>query len=146
MTRFTRRVNQDEAERVVVLVDVANVVGSRPDGWWRDRPAAASRLLESLADLHGAAAVHPDGGKDAVRLSAVLAVVAGAARSAAAPESVAVVRAARDGDTEVVAEARRILADGNVPLVVTADRGLRARLPAGSQVAGPDWLNGLVGR
>lgn len=26
-----------------------NVVGSRPDGWWRDRPAAMRRLSESLA-------------------------------------------------------------------------------------------------
>lgn len=145
MTRFTRAVNQDEAEDVVLLVDVANVVGSRPDGWWRDRPGAASRLLESLAALHGATVSDP-GGKDAVRLSAVLAVVEGAARSVAASESVAVVAAARDGDSEVVAEACRILADGNVPLVVTADRGLRGRLPAGSLVAGPEWLNRLVGR
>jgi hypothetical protein len=46
----------------------------------------------------------------------------------------------------VVSQARRIVADGNVPIVVTADRGLRARLPAGSVVAGPEWLNRLVGR
>ena len=26
-----------------------NVVGSRPDGWWRDRPAAMKRLLDLLA-------------------------------------------------------------------------------------------------
>ena len=31
------------------LVDGMNVVGSRPDGWWRDRPAAMRRLAESLA-------------------------------------------------------------------------------------------------
>jgi 2-methylisocitrate lyase-like PEP mutase family enzyme len=81
-----------------------------------------------------------------VRLSAILAVVEGAARSAAAPDTVAVVSAAQDGDTEVVVQARRIVAVGNVPLVVTADRGLRGRLPAGSLVAGPEWLNRLVGR
>ncbi|HZC69256.1 MAG TPA: hypothetical protein VE442_01050 [Jatrophihabitans sp.] len=137
--------NQNEAEEVVLLVDVANVVGSRPDGWWRDRPGAASRLLASLADLRGTSALRP-GGDDAVRLSAVVAVIEGAARSAAAPESVAVVAAAQDGDTEVVSHARRILAEGNVPLVVTADRGLRGRLPAGSLVAGQGWLNRLVGR
>jgi predicted RNA-binding protein with PIN domain len=31
------------------LVDGMNVVGSRPDGWWRDRKAAMTRLAESLA-------------------------------------------------------------------------------------------------
>jgi predicted RNA-binding protein with PIN domain len=31
------------------LVDGMNVVGSRPDGWWRDRRAAMKRLSESLA-------------------------------------------------------------------------------------------------
>jgi hypothetical protein len=137
--------NPDEVDDAVLLVDVANVVGSRPDGWWRDRAGAASRLLESLADLRGATVIRP-GGEGAVRLSAIVAVVEGAARRAAAPDSVTVVAAAQDGDSEVVSQARRIVADGNVPLVVTADRGLRARLPAGSVVAGPEWLNRLVGR
>jgi predicted RNA-binding protein with PIN domain len=31
------------------LVDGMNVVGSRPDGWWRDRHAAMRRLAGSLA-------------------------------------------------------------------------------------------------
>ena len=31
------------------IVDGMNVVGSRPDGWWRDRKAAMERLSESLA-------------------------------------------------------------------------------------------------
>jgi predicted RNA-binding protein with PIN domain len=31
------------------LVDGMNVVGSRPDGWWRDRPAAMKRLSDLLA-------------------------------------------------------------------------------------------------
>src|SRR4051812_23382001 len=31
------------------LVDGMNVVGSRPDGWWRDRRGAMRRLTESLA-------------------------------------------------------------------------------------------------
>src|SRR4051794_41646429 len=37
----------------VLVVDAANVVGSRPDGWWKDRAGAARRLHESLlvADL-----------------------------------------------------------------------------------------------
>ena len=34
-----------------VFVDGNNVMGSRPDGWWRDRSAAARRLLADLAPL-----------------------------------------------------------------------------------------------
>ena len=30
------------------LVDGMNVIGSRPDGWWRDREAAMRRLVEQL--------------------------------------------------------------------------------------------------
>lgn len=30
------------------LVDGMNVIGSRPDGWWRDRHGAMARLVEQL--------------------------------------------------------------------------------------------------
>lgn len=33
------------------LVDGMNVVGSIPDGWWRDRPAAMRRLAARLAEF-----------------------------------------------------------------------------------------------
>jgi len=33
------------------VVDVANVMGSRPDGWWRDRAGAARRLRDQVAVL-----------------------------------------------------------------------------------------------
>jgi predicted RNA-binding protein with PIN domain len=33
------------------LVDGMNVIGSRPDGWWRDRAGAARRLTARLEDL-----------------------------------------------------------------------------------------------
>jgi predicted RNA-binding protein with PIN domain len=36
------------------LVDGMNVVGSRPDGWWRDRRAAMRRLVDELERLAGA--------------------------------------------------------------------------------------------
>ncbi|MFF2140478.1 NTP pyrophosphohydrolase, partial [Streptomyces sp. NPDC058193] len=35
-------------EKTLVIVDAANVVGSVPDGWWRDRRGAAERLRDSL--------------------------------------------------------------------------------------------------
>ncbi len=31
------------------IVDGMNVIGARPDGWWRDRGAARRRLVEALA-------------------------------------------------------------------------------------------------
>ncbi|MGQ0804903.1 MAG: NYN domain-containing protein [Actinomycetota bacterium] len=33
------------------IVDGMNVIGSRPDGWWRDRDGAARRLLARLQQL-----------------------------------------------------------------------------------------------
>jgi predicted RNA-binding protein with PIN domain len=30
------------------LVDAMNVIGSRPDGWWKDRHAAMRRLVDQL--------------------------------------------------------------------------------------------------
>ena len=38
----------------LLIVDAANVVGSRPDGWWRDRAGAAARLRDSLAPVAAA--------------------------------------------------------------------------------------------
>ena len=35
----------------MLLVDGTNVVGSVPDGWWRDRPGAFARLTRRLAAL-----------------------------------------------------------------------------------------------
>ncbi len=122
----------------VVLVDVANVVGARPDGWWRDRAGATSRLLSRLDGLAGRTLPGPDGGP--VPAVAVVAVVEGQARDAEGPEGLRVVRAAGSGDDALAAVAAD-LADGDDDLlVVTADRRLRARLPPAARVAGPGWL------
>jgi hypothetical protein len=144
MDHFRMAASDPTADRVL-LVDVANVVGSRPDGWWRDRAGAASRLLESLAELRGETVSRPEGAA-AVRLTEIVAVTEGSARSASGPDSIIVAPAVHDGDSEIVAQAHRIVSDGATPLVVTADRGLRRRLPPGSEVVGPAWLNRLVGR
>jgi len=37
--------------QVTIVVDVANVMGSRPDGWWRDRAGAAVRLHDQIVRL-----------------------------------------------------------------------------------------------
>ena len=49
-------------QQVTIVVDVANVMGSRPDGWWRDRAGAAVRLHAQIAALASSGrATLPDG-------------------------------------------------------------------------------------
>jgi len=114
------------------LIDASNVIGSRPDGWWRDRAGAAERLLARLAALPGTTLSGP------VECTAVVAVVEGRARGVREPDGVRLVRAAGSGDDALVQFAAEHAADDL--LVVTADRGLRDRLPGGVGVAGPGWL------
>ncbi len=33
------------------MIDASNVIGSRPDGWWRDRDGATRRLLDHLREF-----------------------------------------------------------------------------------------------
>jgi hypothetical protein len=125
----------------VLLIDTANVLGSRPDGWWRDRAGATARLLARLGVLAGTTVPGPDG--HPVVCSGVLAVLEGGARGAPAPAGSPGLRlllAEGSGDDALVTAARQEVAAGEELLVVTADRGLRARLPAGVAVTGPGWL------
>ncbi|MBM4792899.1 NTP pyrophosphohydrolase [Streptomyces sioyaensis] len=116
----------------LLIVDAANVVGSVPDGWWRDRHGAAERLRDALV------APAADGlpGLLAPPLELVL-VVEGAARGVESVAGVRVVPAAGSGDDRIV----QLVADeggGRDCLVVTADRGLRERVQAlGARVTGP---------
>nr|WP_217507995.1 NUDIX hydrolase [Curtobacterium albidum] len=127
-----------------VVVDAANVVGSVPDGWWKDRAGAASRLLASVSAL--AAAGLP---ADALGLGfdrwwpRWTVVLEGAARGADdVGADVAVVRAEGSGDDAVVAATAAAVDAGDAPVVVvTADRELRERVGAlGAEVRGPGWF------
>ena len=129
---------------VTVVVDVANVMGSRPDGWWKDRAGAATRLLTLLPDLVGRDVAGSDGVQ--VVIEQLVAVVEGAAKAVEAPEGVVVVRAPKGGDDSIVSAAEERDVAGEHIIVVSADRGLRARLPDGVVAAGPGWLNSLLGR
>jgi hypothetical protein len=126
----------------VLLVDAANVVGSRPDGWWRDRAGATARLLGRLAALPDRVVPGPEGADLAV--DAVVAVVEGRARDVEPPAGVRVVRAEGSGDDALADAAAELAAAGIPGLVVTADRGLRSRLPPDIAVAGPGWLLGVL--
>ena len=133
---------------VTIVVDVANVMGARADGWWRDRAGAAQRLHGELASLAGRGfAALPDV-LDLPPLTRwyphVVFVVEGAARQAAIgpADHLRVVAAPGSGDDAIVAEAA---APVGRRLVVTADRELRRRCQAaGAEVTGPSWLLGLL--
>jgi hypothetical protein len=119
---------------VLIVVDGANVVGSVPDGWWRDRAGAAARLRDALAAAGPAGALPGATDDDEIVL-----VVEGAARRVPAVPGVRVVAAKRSGDDAIVDLVRD--EGGSGAVVVTADRGLRARVTAlGAQVVGPSTL------
>jgi len=132
-----------------VVVDVANVMGARADGWWRDRPGAALRLYREIADLaaRGIPADRLPAGLLAADGSAPcwVLVLEGRARDAAPrigddSPLVRVISAPGSGDDAIVAEVAARPVAGSC-LVVTADRELRRRCEAlGASVAGPGWL------
>ncbi|GAA4367420.1 NYN domain-containing protein [Nocardioides caricicola] len=113
-----------------LIVDAANVVGSRPDGWWKDRAGAARRLHEQLlvADLP---------------YDEVVVVLEGAAKGgtkAGRDGHVRTVHAKGAGDETIVEQARAAAAKGRT-VVVTADRMLQARVGGvGAQALSPSWL------
>jgi 8-oxo-dGTP diphosphatase len=157
-----------------VVVDVANVMGARADGWWRDRAGAALRLCREVTAL-----ARRPGGVTAGEVTAgewVL-VLEGRARAAAAtlltdetddtddtddtdetgqvgeggetgegePVPVRVVSAPGSGDDAIVGAVAEVTARGESCLVVTADRELRQRCEElNALVVGPGWLLRLL--
>jgi hypothetical protein len=119
-------------EPSLLVVDAANVVGSVPDGWWRDRVGATERLRDSLAGLADRGI--PDLADSPLE---VVLVVEGAARSVRPGPDVRVVVAAGSGDDTIVELVAAKGADRPC-VVVTADRVLRDRVRAlGAEVVGP---------
>ncbi len=112
-----------------LVIDAANVVGARPDGWWKDRPGAAAKLHDAL--------LHADLPHDEVVL-----VLEGQAKQGVRAGRTAgfrVVHAARDGDSEIVRQAAAAQRAGHQVTVVTADRALAANV-APALVLSPTWL------
>jgi 8-oxo-dGTP diphosphatase len=130
--------------RAKIVVDVANVMGSRPDGWWRDRPGAAVRLHAELAALaaRGRPVLPDDTEPEEFIMVLEGATRAAAPRIKAAQNDVRVVQADGSGDDAIVALVREL---SGRRVVVTADRELRRRCEAaGAEVFGPSWLIGLA--
>jgi uncharacterized protein YaiI (UPF0178 family) len=114
----------------MLVIDAANVIGSRPTGWWRDRPAAA-RLFAARVRATVRA------GRLAAPVTIVLEGGARAGVEAAAVEGLEIVHAPGEGDDTIatMAETNRDV------VVVTADRALAQRVrAAGAEVVGPTWL------
>ncbi|MFC8791169.1 PIN domain-containing protein [Streptomyces cinereoruber] len=124
---------EDPLLRPLLVVDGANVVGSVPDGWWRDRRGAAERLRDRLAATGGPADGPYPGPYE------VVLVVEGRARGVAPVPGVRIEEAPGSGDDLIVALVRS--ASGRPCLVVTADRGLRRRVQEeGARCVGPRAL------
>jgi predicted RNA-binding protein with PIN domain len=117
----------------VLIVDGANVMGSRPDGWWRDRAAAARRLQEQLL----AAALPYD---------EIVLILEGKARQgvlAGQDGRLRTVHALGSGDDAIVEAviAEVEIGDGREVTVATADRVLRDRVKAaGARSVSPSSL------
>lgn len=109
-----------------LIIDGNNVIGSRPDGWWRDRAATQRRLVEQLAARAGEeVTVVFDGERP---------------RDFDVPKAVEVIfagRSDRDAADDVIAA---LVAEAPRPErldVVTSDAGLAARVRAhGAGVTG----------
>jgi hypothetical protein len=118
----------------VLVIDAANVVGSRPTGWWRDREGAAR---EFVARVRAAAR---DGRLD----PPIVVVLEGRARGGAVAgesDGVDVVHASGAGDDTIVDVVAAVTAQHAIT-VVSADRDLADRVRAhGAGVVGPGWLN-----
>ena len=115
-------------KRISVFVDGNNVMGSRPDGWWRNRAGAAQRLVAGIAPL-------AHGGVWTI-------VFDGPGPHATDPPKthLTIVHAGHrggDGADDCIVEMVSALPDPAGALVYTSDARLRARLHAlGARVAG----------
>jgi hypothetical protein len=114
----------------MLVIDAANVIGSRPTGWCRDLPGATRVFTELVRETVTSGRLDPP----------VTLVLEGQARAGADEgdvDGVEVVHAPGEGDDTIaaIAEANRDV------VVVTADRELAERVrAANAEVVGPSWL------
>ncbi|MFZ2512771.1 MAG: hypothetical protein WAW85_16955 [Gordonia sp. (in: high G+C Gram-positive bacteria)] len=128
-----------------VVVDIANVMGSVPDGWWRDRAGGAARILTQLSKLAEAGISGQLFGRPDDRLfPRWIAVIEGQAKAAKDVPGIDVVRARGEGDDTIVDEAQRLVGEGFGVSVVTRDRGLIQRVESVGADARPvRWLRDM---
>jgi hypothetical protein len=121
----------------MLLVDAANVIRSRPTGWWRDRAGAARTFV---AEVRAAAA----SGRIDQPVVVVLEGKSGQGVPSGLADGVTVIHAGGSGDDALVD-----VVDGasdELVTLVTADRELRRRAEErGAEVVGPSWLLDRLG-
>ena len=121
------------------IVDGNNVMGSRPDGWWRDRPAAAARLVGQLA---GAGLHRPD----EVELVVVFDGPAPPDSPERDPSGIQVRHAGPAGSADDVIVDLVAAQPGRATTVFTSDAELSRRArQAGARVSGARTLLAMIG-
>ncbi|HEX6254814.1 MAG TPA: NYN domain-containing protein [Euzebyales bacterium] len=122
----------DDGRTRTWVIDALNVVGTRPDGWWRDRSGAVARIVDEIVrwratindDVLVVVDGHPSGRVREGMWYGVKVRLTHTSRPDAADDEIATTVAAATDPTAMV--------------VVTADRRLRARVEAcGAAVEGP---------
>jgi hypothetical protein len=116
------------------FIDASNVIGSRPDGWWRDRDGAARRLVDAVR----AWATEP----------VTIVLDAGPDDLLGERGGVTVVRAPRPGRDAADDEIVRLLAHGGAAdaVVATSDARLAARArELGARVEGAGAFRSRLG-
>ena len=114
-----------------VIVDGMNVIGTRPDGWWRDRDGAARRLLGRLQRL-----AREEGAQVTLVLDGRPLADLPAGRHGGVEVTYAR-RAGRDAGDDRIVEILDGREDRSDVTVVTSDRGLAGRARAlGASIQG----------
>ena len=121
----------------MIVVDAMNVIGSVPDGWWKDRDDALARLVDAVAghDFDEWVVVIADG-------RPVAGVPAGTRGEV---ELRYAGRSDRDAADDDIVALVATLDDGEPITVVTSDRGLVDRLRPGTHVEGARSFRRRVG-
>jgi uncharacterized protein YaiI (UPF0178 family) len=116
------------------LVDGMNVIGSRPDGWWRDRDGATRRLLDALDARREPVTVVLDAGDPSL------------ARRAGPVRVVIARRRGRDAADDEIVALLQAEPDPSAWTVVTSDAALARRARAlGAGVEGAGAFRTRVG-
>lgn len=121
----------------MILVDAMNVRGSIPDGWWRDKDGALRRLVDAIA-------AHDWGGEWVIVVADGRPLEGQPAGTRGDVELRYAGHTNPDAADDVIVDIATADTDGPTT-VVTSDRGLIERLPAGVTIEGARAFRDRVG-
>ncbi|HIV57705.1 MAG TPA: NTP pyrophosphohydrolase [Candidatus Stackebrandtia faecavium] len=110
----------------LIVIDAANVVGSRPNGWWKNRSAATTALRDHVAALAGTglhSTTHPWTSRPPLD---IVMIAEGKAKGVASTDTVTIIDAPGNGDDAIVEYVTHC--PHRHRLVVTSDRQLQQRI------------------